>query len=181
MILYFNVKSASGLDPHTIFISIMKYIFVIAGLKFVEKRHDMVGFFNIYIGLVLIIDICFTIYTYMRDTFFSFPGLSKFKPSSTDFSKQFDDIIDTNFDFKQFNKELDNFNDQISSMMKKKSVKIIKKDNSISEEDIKIFNKNVANSSIHSIHSIHSIQSNQINLEQKQDNNQDLHIASPET
>jgi hypothetical protein len=153
MILYFNVKLGSGLDPHTIFISIMKYIFVVAGLKFVEKRYDIVGFFNIYIILVLIIDVFFTLYTYMKDTYFTFPGLvklnklNKLKQNPTDFSKQFDDIIDTNFDFKQFNKELDNFNDQISSMMKKKSVKIIKKDNSLSEEDIKIFNKNVVNSS----------------------------------
>ncbi len=179
MILYFNVKSASslGLNPHTIFISIMKYIFVVAGLKFVERKHDMVGFFNIYIGLVLLIDICFTVYSYMKDTFFTFPGscltktsfggiTNKLKQNPIDFSKQFDDIIDSNFDFNQFNKELDNFNDQISSMMKKKSVKIIKKDNSISEEDIKIFNKNVANSSI------------QPNINQT---NQDLHIASPET
>ena len=129
----------------------MKYIFIIAGLKFVERKHDIVGFFNIYIGLVLVIDICFTAYSFMKETFFNFPqkisSISKFKQNQTDFSKQFDDIIDSNFDFKQFNKELDNFNDQISSMMKKKSVKIIKKENSISEEDIKIFNKNVANSS----------------------------------
>jgi hypothetical protein len=169
MILYFNVKSAFGLNPHIIFISIMKYIFVVAGLKFVEKRHDMVGFFNIYIGLVILIDIFFTAYTYMKDTYFTFPGLSKFKPSPTDFSKQFDDIIDSNFDFKQFNKELNNFNDQINSMMKKKSVKIIKKENSISEEDIKNFNKNVGNSSNQ------SVQINQLNPEE----NQDLHIASP--
>jgi hypothetical protein len=105
----------------------------------------------------------------MKDTFFTFPVISKLKPTPTDFSKQFDDIIDSNFDFKQFNKELDNFNDQISSMMKKKSVKIIKKDNSISEEDIKNFNKNVVNSSTNIF--------NQINPEP----NKDLHIASPET
>lgn len=185
MILYFNVKSESGLNPlnpHIIFISIMKYIFVIAGLKFVEKRYEIVGFFNIYIGLVLIIDIFFTSYVYMKDTFFTFPqrsslltGMtSKFKQNQTDFSKQFDDIIDSNFDFKQFNKDLDNFNDQISSMIKKKSVKIIKKDNSISEEDIKIFNKNVANE---------STQVNQPNpVDQSNPDQVDpLHIASLET
>jgi len=151
MILYFNVKSNSGLNPHVIFISIMKYIFVIAGLKFVEKKNDMEGFFNIYIGLVLLFDIFFTLYVYMKDTFFTFSEVCLTKGSFGGISnklKQFDDMVDSNFDFNQFNKELDNFNDQISSMMKKKSVKIIKKDNSNSEEDIKNFNKNVANSSV---------------------------------
>jgi hypothetical protein len=150
MILYFNVKTNFGLNPHVIFISIMKYIFVVAGLKFVEKKNNITGFFNIYIGLVLLFDIFFTLYIYMKDTFFTFSGacLSKGSYGGINKLKQFDDIVDSNFDFNQFNKELDNFNDQISSMMKKKSVKIIKKDNSNSEEDIKNFNKNVANSSV---------------------------------
>lgn len=169
MILYFNVKSVSGLNPHIIFLSIMKYIFAIAGLKFIEKRYDIVGFFNVYIILVLVIDICFTTYTYMKDTFFTFPGKHNllFKQKPTDFSKQFDDIIDSNFDIKQFNKELDNFNDQISSMMKKKSIKIIKKENSISEEDIKIFNKTV-------------VQEQNLNQDKEANQNKDLHIGSLE-
>jgi hypothetical protein len=147
MIFYFNVKNASQLDQHIIFISVMKYIFIIAGLKFIERKHDMVGFFNIYIGLVLIIDIVFTCYNYMKDTFFTIPLNPKYtkytytKP--LDFNKQFDEIIDSNFDFKNFNQELDKFNDQINLMIKKKSVRIIKKDNSASEDDIKEFNKNV--------------------------------------
>jgi len=141
MILYFNVKSSSQLDPHVIFISVIKYIFIIAGLKFIEKRYEMVGFFNIYIGLILIVDIGFTCYNYMKNTFF-IPVTTQNK--NIDFNKQFDDIIDTNFDFKNFNKELDSFDKQINSMIKKKSIKIIKKNNTISEDDIKEFNKNVA-------------------------------------
>jgi hypothetical protein len=77
----------------------------------------------------------------MKNTFF-IPIATQNK--NTDFNKQFDDIIDTNFDFKNFNKELDSFDKQINSMIKKKSIKIIKKNNTISEDDIKEFNKNVA-------------------------------------
>jgi hypothetical protein len=166
MIFYFNLKSSSQLDqserlrdtkhfrtseklkdflhlcPHGIFISVIKYIFIIAGLKFMERRYEMVGFFNIYIGLILLVDIGFTCYNYMKNTFF-IPITTQNK--NVDFNKQFDDIIDTNFDLKNFNKELDSFDKQINSMIKKKSIKIIKKNNTISEDDIKEFNKNVAN------------------------------------
>jgi hypothetical protein len=152
MILYFNLKSSSHLDSlklrdskHAIFISIMKYIFIIAGLKFIEKRYDIVGFFNIYIVLVLLVDIGFTCYNYMKNTFF-IPIITQNK--NVDLDKQFDDIIDKNFDLKNFNKELDNFDKQINSMIKKKSIKIIKKNNNLSEDEIKEFNKNVVHNSI---------------------------------
>lgn len=177
MIFYFNIKSSSQLDqsfslkdlPHNIFISVMKYIFIIAGLKFMERRYEMVGFFNIYIGLVLIVDIGFTCYNYMKNTFF-IPIVSK---TNIDFNKQIDEIIDTNFDFKNFNKDLDSFDKQINSMIKKKSVKIIKKNDTMSENDIKEFNKNVASKQTTCL--------NQENVEnqehvENQDNNQPIEL-----
>ena len=106
MIFYFNVKNSSQLDQHIIFLSVMKYIFIIAGLKFIERKHDIVGFFNIYIVLVLIIDIVFTCYNYMKDTYFTIPLNPKYSYTYTkplDFNTQFDEIIDSNFDFKNFN------------------------------------------------------------------------------
>ena len=86
MLLYFNVKSSSQIDQHIIFISVIKYIFIIAGLKFIEKRYEMVGFFNIYIALVLIIDICFTCYNYMKNTFF-IPIPNSIQIKKLDFNK----------------------------------------------------------------------------------------------
>lgn len=136
MIFYFNIKKSSQINPHVIFISIMKYIFIIAGLKFIEKKNDIVGFFNIYIGLVLIIDICFSCYNYIQNTYLVVhTNLSKSK--ILDFETQIDDLIDSKFNLKDYNQKL-------NSMIKKKSVKIIKKDNSESENDLKEFNKNIS-------------------------------------
>lgn len=188
MIFYFNVKNSSQIDPHIIFISVMKYIFIIAGLKFMERKHEIVGFFNIYIGLVLLIDIGFTCYNYMKYTYFAFPTpislsnqyLKNSVSKTLNFENQIDEIIDSNFDLKNFNKELDKFNDQINSMIKKKSVKIIKKDNSESENDLKEFNKNIskANQQTQSNHSEEVKPTNSEDVNPIKEDQTVLHISS---
>ena len=66
MLLYLTIKKTNEINSEIIYFAIMNYIFLIAMLKFIERKHNMISFFNIYIYLIIIIDIGFTIYNYIQ-------------------------------------------------------------------------------------------------------------------
>ena len=66
MLLYLTIKKSNEINSDLFYFTTMNYIFLIAILKFIERKHDMCGFFNIYIYLIIIIDIGFTIYNYIQ-------------------------------------------------------------------------------------------------------------------
>lgn len=122
MLLYLNTKISNKLDADIIFISIINYIFSIAFLKFIEHKNGMIGFFNIYIILILLVDFGFTLYYYIK-TF------------SINVSEINDDIINDKFDIKEFKKEMKQFK-------KQSKVKIIA-NKSETNTEIKEFNKDI--------------------------------------
>jgi len=138
MLLYLNTKIAKKFSEEIIFLSILNYIFSIGILKFFEFKQSMVGFFNIYIILVIILDIGFCIYFYIKNY------IMNIKHINTDLNEQTDDIINSKFKINQFNDDLLEYNNLIQNISKKnnKKVKIIKKDN-LSETDLKNFNDTV--------------------------------------
>ena len=141
MLLYFNTNNSKHLNSHIFFITIMKYIFIIASLKFIEHKNTMNGFFNIYIVLIIIFDISFTLYNYIKLNLLNNVSLS----TKNDFNIYPDEIINSNFNIDDFNAELENFNKKIKEITKKnKTTRIIKKNN-ITESEIKKFNDDVLN------------------------------------
>ena len=144
MLLYFITKKSNELNSHTIFLTIMKYIFLIAILKFIEHKHNMYGFFNIYICLVIIIDIGFTFYNYMQKFILTVPhgrennskesDISNNKSTkilnsltnikNIDFNIFSDEIINSDFDIKKFNNELKKFNERIKNPLNFESTKL---------------------------------------------------------
>jgi hypothetical protein len=122
----------------------MKYIFIIASLKFIEHKNTMNGFFNVYIGLVIVFDISFTLYNYIKINLLN--NVSSI--TKKDFNIYPDEIINSNFNADDFNEELEKFNLKIKEITRKnKTTKIIKKNN-VTETDIKKFNKDVLNKDI---------------------------------
>jgi hypothetical protein len=155
MLLYFTIKKSNDINSDLIYLVIMKYIFLIAILKFIERKHDIYGFFNIYIYLIIIIDISFALYDYIKkyiinikkisnqiDTISDIYGLKKKKLDNMDFNLYPDEIINSNFDIKKFTNELDKFNKLIRNPVKSERIKIIKKEKE-SETEIKKFNENI--------------------------------------
>jgi len=119
----------------------MKYIFIIASLKFIEHKNIMNGFFNIYIGLVIVFDIGFTLYNYIKVNLLNNVSLATKK----NFNIYPDEIINSNFNIHDFNEELEKFNKKIKEITKKnKTTRIIKKNN-ITESEINKFNDDVLN------------------------------------
>jgi hypothetical protein len=101
----------------------------------------MNGFFNIYIVLIIIFDISFTLYNYIKLNLLNNVSLS----TKNDFNIYPDEIINSNFNIDDFNAELENFNKKIKEITKKnKTTRIIKKNN-ITESEIKKFNDDVLN------------------------------------
>jgi len=144
MLLYFNTNNSKHLNSHIFFITIMKYIFIIASLKFIEHKNTMNGFFNVYIGLVIVFDISFTLYNYIKINLLN--NVSSI--TKKDFNIYPDEIINSNFNADDFNEELEKFNLKIKEITRKnKTTKIIKKNN-VTETDIKKFNKDVLNKDI---------------------------------
>jgi len=148
MLLYFNTNNSKHLNSHIFFITIMKYIFIIASLKFIEHKNTMNGFFNIYIGLIIVFDIGFTLYNYIKVNLLNNVSVKTNNLSLTtknDFNIYPDEIINTNFNIDDFNEELEKFNNKIKEITKKnKTIRIIKKNN-ITESEIKKFNEDVLN------------------------------------
>ena len=122
MLLYLNTKLLKKLDADIIFVSIINYIFSIAFIKFIEHKNAMIGFFNIYIILILLVDFVFTLYYYI-------------KIFSVNVSELNDDIINDKFDIKKFKKE-------IKQLKKQSKIKIIA-NKSETNTDIKEFNKDI--------------------------------------
>jgi hypothetical protein len=131
MLLYLNKDKINELNSHTIFITIIQYIASIAALKFIEHKHTMHGFFNIYIILIILLDFGFTLYNFIKYNFLNVSIEIKKK----DFNTFPDEIINCNFDIKKLQNELINFDKEIRK-------KIIKKEN-ITETEIKKFNEQV--------------------------------------
>jgi len=168
MLLYLTIKKTNEINSEIIYFAIMNYIFFIAMLKFIERKHNMISFFNIYIYLIIIIDIGFTIYNYIQKYITNIKTLSNqinnkseididisndkiksnnnFKKVITidtmDFNLYPDEIINSNFDIKKFNNELEKFNELIKNPVKSEKIKIIKKEKE-SETEIKKFNENI--------------------------------------
>ena len=167
MLLYLTIKKTNEINSEIIYFAIMNYIFFIAMLKFIERKHNMISFFNIYIYLIIIIDIGFTIYNYIQKYITNIKTLSnqinnkldidkkseidlsnnnninKYKKIITmDFNLYPDEIINSNFDIKKFNNELEKFNELIKNPVKSEKIKIIKKEKE-SETEIKKFNENI--------------------------------------
>ena len=169
MLLYLTIKKTNEINSEIIYFAIMNYIFLIAMLKFIERKHNMISFFNIYIYLIIIIDIGFTIYNYIQKYITNIKILSNqinnkseidisnniiksnnninnFKKVITidtmDFNLYPDEIINSNFDIKKFNNELEKFNELIKNPVKSEKIKIIKKEKE-SETEIKKFNENI--------------------------------------
>jgi hypothetical protein len=69
MLLYLNKDKVNELNSHSIFITIIQYIIAIAVLKFIEHKHTMHGFFNIYITLIILLDVCFTLFNFIKNNF----------------------------------------------------------------------------------------------------------------
>ena len=166
MLLYLTIKKTNEINSEIIYFAIMNYIFFIAMLKFIERKHNMISFFNIYIYIIIIIDIGFTIYNYIQKYITNIKTLSNqinnkleidisndkiktnnnFKKVITidtmDFNLYPDEIINSNFDIKKFNNELEKFNELIKNPVKSEKIKIIKKEKE-SETEIKKFNENI--------------------------------------
>lgn len=167
MLLYLTIKKSNEINSEIIYFAIMNYIFLIAILKFIERKHNIISFFNIYIYLIIIIDISFTIYNYIQKYITNIKILSnqinnktdmsnnndviksninKFKKIITidtmDFNLYPDEIINSEFDIKKFNNELEKFNELIKNPIKSEKIKIIKKEKE-SETEIKKFNENI--------------------------------------
>jgi len=140
MLLYFYSNNFKNLNTDLIFLIVMRYIFIIATLKFIEHKNSMIGFFNIYIFLVIILDIGFSIYNYILNNIYNI-NFKKVNAYS-DFNVQPDEIINSNFNIDDFKSELEKFNKKINQISKKKTIKIIKKEN-ITESDINKFNENL--------------------------------------
>ena len=124
MLLYLNTKLLNKLDADIIFVSIINYIFSIAFIKFIEHKNSMIGFFNIYIILILLVDFGFTLYYYI-------------KSFSINISHLNDDIINDKFDIKKYKKEMKQFK-------KQSKVKIIS-NKSETNTEIKEFNNDIIN------------------------------------
>jgi hypothetical protein len=131
MLLYLKKDKMNEINFHNIFITTIQYIITIAVLKFIEHKHTMYGFFNIYIILIILLDICFTLFNFMKNNFLTMPIYIKKK----DFNTFPDEIINSNFDIKKLQNELVNFDKEIKK-------KIIKKEN-ITETEIKKFNQQI--------------------------------------
>ena len=169
MLLYLTIKKTNEINSEIIYFAIMNYIFLIAMLKFIERKHNMISFFNIYIYLIIIIDIGFTIYNCIQKYITNIKILSNqinnkseidisnniiksnnninnFKKVITidtmDFNLYPDEVINSNFDIKKFNNELEKFNELIKNPVKSEKIKIIKKEKE-SETEIKKFNENI--------------------------------------
>lgn len=169
MLLYLTIKKTNKINSEIIYFAIMNYIFLIAMLKFIERKHNMISFFNIYIYLIIIIDIGFTMYNYIQKYITNIKTLSNqinnkseidisnniiksnnnFKKVITidtmdtmDFNLYPDEVINSNFDIKKFNNELEKFNELIKNPVKSEKIKIIKKEKE-SETEIKKFNENI--------------------------------------
>jgi hypothetical protein len=169
MLLYLTIKKSNEINSEIIYFAIMNYIFLIAMLKFIERKHNMISFFNIYIYLIIIIDIGFTIYNYIQKYITNIKILStqlnnkleidvsknilhlsdknKFSKNvitidTMDFNLYPDEIINSNFDINKFNNELNKFNELIKNPIKSEKIKIIKKEKE-SETEIKKFNENI--------------------------------------
>jgi hypothetical protein len=219
MLLYLTIKKSNEINSDLFYFTTMNYIFLIAILKFIERKHDMCGFFNIYIYLIIIIDVGFTIYNYiqkyitninlkkisnqidniseiyksenisylplnrLRNDLHSYSfGIGKSSPlgslnpkegqrslgsvalpvgkessknlkkvitriDNIDFNIYKDEIINSDFDIKKFNSELQKFNELIKNPLKSEKIKIIKKEKE-SETEIKKFNENINNKHI---------------------------------
>lgn len=166
MLLYLITKKTNELNSHIFFITIMKYIFVIALLKFIEHKHNMYGFFNIYISLVIIIDFGFTFYNYIQTHILNIPqqsinNLKKMNDEiinseksknllytlsfkNLDFNTYPDEIINSNFDIKKFNNELKKFNESIKDPLNFESTKLTIQESLVSGQNkkkIKIIKK----------------------------------------
>lgn len=143
MLLYFYSNNFKNLNTDLIFLIVMRYIFIIATLKFIEHKNLMIGFFNIYIFLVIILDISFSIYNYIINNIYNIYNINLKKVNAnSDFHVQPDEIINSNFNIDDFKSELEKFNKKINQISKKKTIKIIKKEN-ITESDINKFNENL--------------------------------------
>lgn len=129
MLLYLNTKIAQKLDADIIFISIINYIFSVALLKFIENKNGMIGFFNIYIFLIILVDFTFTLYHYIISNVIN---ISSIDLNNNNFQ---DDIITSNFNMKRFKKDIKKFK-------KPSKTKIISK-KSETNTDIKEFNKEI--------------------------------------
>jgi hypothetical protein len=108
MLLYFITKKSNELNSDTIFITIIKYIFFIAILKFIEHKHNMHGFFNIYISLVIIVDIGFTLYNYIQKYIISIN-------SSKEINNRYTSPLDLTYSTMPIKNNLNPFNIELTS------------------------------------------------------------------
>ena len=173
MLLYLTIKKSNEINSDLFYFTTMNYIFLIAILKFIERKHDMCGFFNIYIYIIIIIDVGFTIYNYiqkyitninLKKISYQIDNLSEIelhplalgkqssknlkkiitKIDNIDFNIYKDEVINSDFDIKKFNSELQKFNKLIKNPLKSEKIKIIKKEKE-SETEINKFNENINN------------------------------------
>lgn len=139
MLLYFITKKSNELNSDTIFITIIKYIFFIALLKFIEHKHNMHGFFNIYISLVIIIDIGFTLYNYIQKYILSIN-------SSKEINNRYTSTLDSIYSTMPIKNNLNPFNIELTSDISfNKSNKILNSLNNIKNIDFNIFSDEVIN------------------------------------
>lgn len=215
MLLYLTIKKSNEINSDLFYFTTINYIILIAILKFIERKHDMCGFFNIYIYIIVIIDVGFTIYNYIQkyitniaikktlnqkdniseiyksENVSYLPSLKLIIPNelsplalgcklkgldlpskrssddlnpcqpvdkeslkklkkvitridNIDFNIYKDEVINSDFDIKKFNSELQKFNELIKNPLKSEKIKIIKKEKE-SETEIKKFNENINN------------------------------------
>ena len=124
MLLFLNTKIDKNLDENILFSCIINYIISVAIIKFFEYKHNMIGFFNIYIILIICTDLTFSLYYYIKNHII--------KISNIDI--KCDDVINKKFNSKLFNEELNKFK-------RRNNNKIISKLNCESEAELQKFNQ----------------------------------------